>query len=193
MAVILLRHGESQANHSGVFAGSQADPSLTDRGRIQAFNAGWRLNKLAKFDRIITSPASRTRETADIVKREIGVWDVQIDPRLVEYDTGAMTGRCPEELGERSIHTVPGAENVYGFVNRTVEAVLDHQDVPVNTLIIAHRGTSMVVAGLLKGLDPQDLYDHAPSLENGEFMSVDVAALGSVVLSLSTMDRPAVT
>ena len=69
--VLYVRHGQSETNLRGVFAGGNDDTRLTDLGREQAKNAGKELKGI-KIDRIICSPLSRTYETAQIIAKELG-------------------------------------------------------------------------------------------------------------------------
>src|SRR5512145_612212 len=76
--ITLLRHGESEGNLAGVIQG-QMDLPLTPRGCRQAEALGkhWKA-KGVTFDRIVTSPLLRARQTAEIVAAELGL-DVAID------------------------------------------------------------------------------------------------------------------
>ena len=91
--VLYVRHGQSETNLRGVFAGGNDDTRLTDLGREQAKNAGKELKGI-KIDRIICSPLSRTYETAQIIAKELGlsVNKIQKDERLKEYDVGTGNG-----------------------------------------------------------------------------------------------------
>ena len=69
MKLLFIRHGESEANLRGVFAGGDDDTPLTDIGRGQAIKAGRSIFG-EKIDAIISSPLSRTKETAQLVAQE---------------------------------------------------------------------------------------------------------------------------
>src|SRR2546428_13930841 len=66
----LVRHGESEANAARRFAG-QSDSPLTDRGRQQAEAVAEELAN-EKFDRIVSSDLSRTREKTDALAKPRG-------------------------------------------------------------------------------------------------------------------------
>ena len=53
-----VRHGESEANLLGIWAGSQSDSPLTELGVKQAIETGEKL-KGKKISRIISSPLIR--------------------------------------------------------------------------------------------------------------------------------------
>lgn len=90
-----LRHGESTWNAVGRMQGHTAHPPLTDRGRAQAAAAAEELAGQG-ITRVLTSPAVRARQTADIVAARLGV-KVDEDPDLVEKgldeDSTAATAR----------------------------------------------------------------------------------------------------
>ena len=63
----LVRHGESEANVARRFAG-RTDSPMTERGREQAKAVAEALAKI-HFDRIVSSPLSRCRDTALVIAR----------------------------------------------------------------------------------------------------------------------------
>ncbi|MEW6636961.1 MAG: histidine phosphatase family protein, partial [Actinomycetota bacterium] len=70
LEIILVRHGQSTANASGVWQGQMEFP-LSDEGRHQARLAGRALAE-KRLDAIYSSPLSRAFETAEIIAREAG-------------------------------------------------------------------------------------------------------------------------
>ena len=101
-----VRHGETNWNAEGRYQGSRDIP-LNDRGRAQAaLNGGLLKSLLARSGRNATdftwyvSPLGRTRETMDLIRREIGepLPDVSIDPRLVEVSFGIYEGHLHADL-----------------------------------------------------------------------------------------------
>jgi len=78
MELILVRHAEPVEAHSATEA--EADPGLSERGRIQAGRvASWLT--AARIDRVISSPARRAVETATPTASGAGV-EVVVDDRL---------------------------------------------------------------------------------------------------------------
>lgn len=82
--LIIVRHGRTEANASGLLLGQRVDPGLDDLGRRQAAVLGERLRHV---DRVIASPMRRTRETA----AALGL-PVEIDERWIEIDYGTLDG-----------------------------------------------------------------------------------------------------
>ena len=60
--VILLRHGRSTANTSGILAGRTPGIHLDETGRTQASNIADRLADIG-IDRLVSSPLERCRQT----------------------------------------------------------------------------------------------------------------------------------
>ncbi|MFC8515642.1 bifunctional RNase H/acid phosphatase [Streptomyces sp. NPDC057257] len=98
---VLLRHGETPLTPQKRFSGSGGtDPSLSDVGREQAERAGAALARRGTIQAIVASPLARTRETASIVARHLGL-DVSVDEGIRETDFGAWEGLTFGEVRER--------------------------------------------------------------------------------------------
>ena len=67
--VLLVRHGRTAANVSGVLAGWTPGIHLDEKGQEQAADLGVRL-KAVPLAAIITSPLDRCRDTAEALLRE---------------------------------------------------------------------------------------------------------------------------
>src|SRR5205814_9053791 len=86
----LVRHGESEANAAHVFAG-RTDSPLMLKGREQSKVVAKAIRGVA-FDRIITSPLSRTKDTAAEIAAGRGV-PLEIFDDLAEIDVGEGAGK----------------------------------------------------------------------------------------------------
>lgn len=82
--LIIVRHGRTEANASGLLLGQRVDPGLDDLGRRQAAALGAVVGGAA---RVVCSPLRRTRETA----AALGL-PVEIDERWIEIDYGTFDG-----------------------------------------------------------------------------------------------------
>jgi len=98
---VLVRHGQSTTNASGVFTG-WLDVSLTARGRAEAVRAGRVLAGLGVApDVVYTSTLARTATTARLVlAQQAGRPPVRPDGRLDERHYGALTGRLKQAVLE---------------------------------------------------------------------------------------------
>lgn len=93
--LLLVRHGETDANASGIFQG-QADIPLNDTGRAQAQAAAQRLATFSP-DRIVASDLSRAQTTARIIADASGA-PVFTDPLLREINIGTWEGKTPAQV-----------------------------------------------------------------------------------------------
>jgi probable phosphomutase (TIGR03848 family) len=138
--VVLLRHGRTTANASGMLAGRTAGVHLDDRGRDQAARAAARLATVP-LAALVTSPLVRCRETAAAVAAgqpepvTAGLVPV-LERGLMECDYGEWQGRSLKELAKEklwatvqqhpSAATFPGGESMRNMQARAVEAVRAH-------------------------------------------------------------------
>jgi probable phosphoglycerate mutase len=93
----LVRHGQSEWNAEGRWQG-QADPPLSDLGRVQAREAS---RTVGAVDAVWASDLQRAVETATIIADEIGVGPVVVDADLRERDAGEFSGLTRPEIEER--------------------------------------------------------------------------------------------
>jgi len=106
--VLLVRHGRTTANTSGVLAGWTLGVGLDDHGRTQTEALGARLSAAAvPLVRVVASPLQRCQETAAILveKAAAGI-PVEPDDRLGEARYGAWTGRKLSELAKEDLWRV---------------------------------------------------------------------------------------
>ena len=122
--LILLRHGQTPANASGLLLG-RADPPLTDLGCRQAAAAAAALD--GDVHRVVSSPLLRARQTAEA----LGL-PVEVDDQWIEVDYGEYEGLpyrdVPAELWQRwrtePGFTPPGGESM-AAVGARVRAACD--------------------------------------------------------------------
>lgn len=100
MRLLLVRHGESEANAQGLLQG-QAEFALTERGIEQARLVGVRLaREYPTLDALYASSLGRTIETARVIGAMVGL-DPILDDRLREYDMGIVSGMHHREVRAR--------------------------------------------------------------------------------------------
>ena len=88
--LILVRHGQSEANARGLMCG-RTDHPLTATGRRQAERLAL---GLPRPTRLVSSPLDRARGTAEIIGRAAGLGpgDIETDARWIEMDYGDLDG-----------------------------------------------------------------------------------------------------
>jgi len=156
----LVRHGESEANAARRFAG-QSDSPLTARGRRQAETVAKELAKV-KFDKVVSSDLSRTRDTAEIIARAQGV-PVEIVPELREIDVGDRTGQTFDEVAglpewkDDGFVAWPGGETLDQVLARTLAAIdrLAGENPGRTILVVGHGGVNRILLSHFLGILPR--------------------------------------
>jgi probable phosphomutase (TIGR03848 family) len=134
--VILVRHGRSTANATGVLAGRLPGVHLDDAGVQQAAAVGERLAGV-RLAAAVSSPLERCRETArEITTRQAETLRAGTDKQLSECDYGEWQGRALKDLAREklwktvqaqpSAATFPGGESMRAMQDRAVAAVRRH-------------------------------------------------------------------
>lgn len=158
--IILIRHAQSDRNSQGICQGATDETGLSEHGRVEAERTRDALASEA-VDLVFSSPAKRSRETAELVFPGKAVLDL---PGAIERNFGAWQGRAWEDIKRDSPETyahyqatfellVPGAERLREFQERCMKLaeglVLNH---PGKTIaLVSHggiiRGITAFVAG----------------------------------------------
>jgi len=113
---LLIRHGRTDANASGVLAGRTPGIGLDAVGKEQVLHTARHLAEVP-IDLVVTSPLERTQQTAAYVldaQIEQGRSpELRIDERFIECDYGSWTGRGLTDLAEmdmwRTVQQHPSA------------------------------------------------------------------------------------
>jgi broad specificity phosphatase PhoE len=96
--IILVRHGETDANRAGCFADSDEIP-LTEAGRRQALDAASRLAADFHPQHLLSSPFARARETSEIIGRALRL-KVEVIEGIHERNFGCLKGHPYSRMGE---------------------------------------------------------------------------------------------
>ena len=134
--VILVRHGRTTANASGVLAGRTAGVRLDEVGRRQADRTGERLAVVPVVG-LVSSPLERCRQTSRaILAHQDGSPAPAIDRAITECDYGEWQGRRLAELAKEDLWKVvqtqpsaaafPGGEAMHAMQARAVAAIRRH-------------------------------------------------------------------
>lgn len=133
----LVRHGETEWNRARRIQGL-TDIPLNDTGREQARLTGTLLTR-RPIARVVASPLSRARETAEIIARELGLPEPELQEAFVERNYGDAEGLSFHEVDVRFARDVevPGRETREEVAGRVIPAL--------QALAAAHPGESLVV------------------------------------------------
>lgn len=171
----MLRHGETAWNTERRMQGHK-NSDLTALGKVQALAMGRTLK--AELDRepgptiFLRSPLGRTRETSEIVGRELGLASSEWreDMRLAELSYGSWEGFSWAEIeidhptaladwrADPHGYCPPGGET-HVDLRRRCEAVLTEIATSgVRTVVVSHGVSGAVVRGLNLGLDARAMF-----------------------------------
>jgi len=170
MAILLVRHGQTDDNVRLVFQG-QGGHGLNDRGREQARQLRDRLKNGPRLARVWASDLQRARETAEIVAEPMGL-PVATDKQLREVDVGSWTGRdyadiereLPEEWAAwvLGLDVRRGGGETYSELGERLYAALDRiadehaADPPEqHVLVVSHGAAIKCFAAKVLGLGDQ--------------------------------------
>ncbi len=173
--IYFVRHGESEANQRGVFAGQKDDSTLTEKGKEQAFATAQEIKiENLKIDRIIASPLKRTKETAEIIAKEIGfeTQKISFDDRIIEYDMGSLTGTPIQKISSFVLISAENAEDVDDFRNRILNFIKEYSKINENILIVSHAGVGRLLETIKENMDAKLFYD-LPAYHNGSVTKID--------------------
>jgi probable phosphomutase (TIGR03848 family) len=130
--LILVRHGRSTANTSGVLAGRTPGVALDERGADQAAALPARLAGLPLAE-VVTSPLQRCQETVRPLLQARPGLRSHTEERISECDYGDWSGRKLAELKDEplmeavqahpSSTAFPGGESMRAMQTRAAEAV----------------------------------------------------------------------
>ena len=160
VTLYLVRHGESEANAARRFAG-RSDSPLTERGRRQAEAVAEILAGI-HFDRIVSSPLSRCRDTALVIARRQKL-PVDLEPDLMEIDVGEKTGvpfdevRGLPEWNDDDFVAWPRGETLEQVLTRAHGAItrIARDNAGQCVLIVGHGGVTRILMSHFLGLLPR--------------------------------------
>jgi broad specificity phosphatase PhoE len=133
------RHGESELNKAGVFAGL-TDTPLTDEGREQARLEGLNARDHG-IDLIVCSPLSRALETAQIIATQLKIEHPAIlqNELLIERDFGELEGTPYDPSVKIPVH--PSVESDEAIIARARKAAAWLETLPSETILVVAHGS----------------------------------------------------
>lgn len=181
--LLLIRHGQSEANLSGVFAGNY-DVPLTDLGIKQAEKTAEFIAKNYKVDRVYSSDLIRAFETGRTVAnalnlpvipndglREIraGEWEaIPFDNIVIKFPEEYRTWK--EDIGNSAC---PGGETVRELADRVkdaLEKIAKEND--GKTIAVATHATPIRATQCRIGCDSLDCMKNLPWVSNASVTEV---------------------
>ena len=164
---ILVRHGEAEHNTLGIYSCHHENKHhLTDKGIQQIKEMA---PTLPPFDVLMSSPFVRTRESAEIIKKETGFeGDVIIDDSIREVEVGVLEKKPLISRKER--FAADGAESVEALLRRC-QQFLETQGKAFQgqTIVVATHGDIVKACHILEtGAAPvYETFDIFPKIATG--------------------------
>lgn len=159
--LLLIRHGETAANVSGIWQGATDSP-LNERGRMQAQAIAEKLAADAtEVAAIYSSPLSRAFDTAQIIAGRLGMATVERNPSLAEFNLGEWEGLSYEVLRHEKrlwarmaadpTFSPPGGESAIQFAVRLVTAfkTTAAQHSGQTVILVSHGGAIATALAML--------------------------------------------
>ena len=157
MKIYVIRHGETNANKEGVLQGASNWP-LNDFGIKLAEITGNNMRNI-KFDACFSSPLDRAKQTAQIILKNSGNEDVEIqyDKRIQELNMGIYEGKKIEP-GQKEVSVIKlllfkynaflcgrfkGGETARELCKRTQEFLKELSTKNYETVLVSTHGCAM--------------------------------------------------
>ena len=162
MRIILVRHGETDANKEGRFQGA-SDAPLNQLGLSQAQALGHRLSS-EQLDAVYSSPQTRAIQTATPIAQACSL-AIDTVQDLRELDIGELDGLYGPDLRKRYPYileqwrinvgalTMPGGESIVGLQARTWNAILHIRNRHSGGTVVVISHNFAIQSILLKALD----------------------------------------
>lgn len=161
-----LRHAESVGNYEDRIQG-QTDFPLTELGKQQANDLAdrWIWEK-KEFDKVISSPLSRAKETAQIITSRLKLPSLEYDEIWMERAMGPLSGLLRSELHSKNNNfyttnpfmsideTQEGDWALYLRAGAALHTILKRP--PAKYLIVSHGAILNMVIYSILGLTPQN-------------------------------------
>jgi len=171
----VMRHGEAETNEQGIISSDVTKEfHLTEEGKAMVQKAAKGMRE-SDIKHIYVSPFARTRETAAIIAKELGVPEerITIDERLGESRFGEYSGRplseyhtaFPDKM-DRFTDAPPGGETYTQIRTRMMQALTDFdaRHAGENILIISHGTPLWLLTSTVRGMGKSEAIESRDAL-----------------------------
>ena len=178
---LLVRHGESDANCEGFFAG-QLDVNLREKGILQAEKTAQFIADEYNVDVVYASDLKRAYRTGEIIAKMTGA-DIVADKGLREINAGQWQGRKFDDLvssfgdtysvwlNDIGVCRCDGGESVKELGERVFKAVTDiAEQNPDKTVVIATHATPIRAIECIAGGHPIEFMKNIPWVDYVKFV-----------------------
>jgi len=172
----ILRHGEALSNKKEICScwPEKFRNPLTLKGKQEVKKSAEKL-KIEKIDLIFASDLLRTRQTAEIVGKELKI-KPKFDKRLREYNVGIFNKKTIKDfrrflpIGIKRFKIKPPKGENYNDIKKRISDFfreVDKKYSQKNILIISHQVPLTLLEGSVKGFSPQEFVKKYP-IESGK-------------------------
>ena len=179
--ILLIRHGESEANVSRIISEDYEKYPLTEKGMDQVRFAASQLKGIS-FTGIITSPVLRARQTASIIGEILGIEPV-VDDRIRESGLGPLNNQYIPVIPRGKSRTDLKLESWDSHVGRFLSLINEKNG---DYVFVSHGFPIRAIAGYYLGWN--EFESAGVEIKNASMTVIDaekgdVPALGSIVLT----------
>jgi len=184
----ILRHGEALNNKKSILITQIPEKiscPLTKKGEREAKEAAKKL-KNKKIDLIFASDFERTKQTAEIVAKELGL-KVIYDKRLREINVGIFDGKkvkdwekSVENYKEKFTKKIKGSENYNQVKVRMYRFLedLERKYQGKRILIVSHQRPLTMLEGAVRGFEVEDFEKfEKKKIKTGEIRKIEFKSL----------------
>ena len=186
--VLLIRHGQSTANASGILAGRAPGVLLDEVGVASAKDLSPRLQQVP-LAQVVTSPLERTKQTSEHLF--LGQIPLEEDERLIECDYGSWQGRLLSDLATEPLWdkvqnapetmVFPDGERMADMAERAIACIREWDQ----ALTIQH-GENVIWAAVSHGDVIKAICADALNLPLGNFQRISIEPLSISVVQYSS-------
>jgi len=164
----IMRHGQTiyqkENRQINYFADENPFITLTEEGREMVEKTAQTM-KGAGIDLIFSSRYTRTKETAEIAAKILGIKKINYDERLIDINLGVFMGKPMEDShgfylkGETVFSNKPEGGESWSDILERVKGFLDELEKQYqgkNILIISHADPIWLMAGYLRGFKKKE-------------------------------------
>ncbi len=202
---LLIRHGEARANVEGWWASGKETKEytsrLTEKGKEEVAHLAKKLVQ-ENVDIIVSSPYTRTKQTAELLSRELGVKRVIVDERIKEREAGIYAHKAISEFygffSQKDIDPVmdapEGAESLHDVRVRVTEFYKEMQrKYPDKTIaVVSHGDTLRMFRAVMEHLSMEEMIKKEKKhfIPTGGYVSCVSDNLPIDALGMIDMHRP---
>jgi broad specificity phosphatase PhoE len=181
MSLVLVRHGQTEANAGGLLQG-RIDLPLNDRGRAQAVALASAVAPLvAAGARVVSSPLARCRETAEAFGAPVEIDEAWIELDYGQYDGVALADVPADEWAawRRDLgYTPPGGESIEALGRRVRGACLALADAARSADVIVVSHVSPIKAAVAWAIGVGDETSWRMHLDQASITRIDIGPRG---------------